>query len=110
MAEYNPDSWVIIKLSDLKNNTHHYRVLCSWSGSYTWGSSWKISSGIEDVIDEGEYWRMPQTSGSTYLLHKSCERMSGMMYGIFEKYSSQNDADLSMTQVKIEDLLKVFNS
>lgn len=109
MAEYNPDSWYIIKISDLKNNSHHYRILCSWSGSYLWGSSWKISSGIESVEDCGDHFVMPQTSGSVYRIYKTQQRMSGQMSSILSFYSERSE-DMTIETVEIEDFLKVFNS
>ena len=31
MTNYNPDNWVVIKMS---GNDPHYRVLAGWSGGY----------------------------------------------------------------------------
>lgn len=88
MSEYTPDCWVIVKVS-LKGGTPHYRVLASWFGGFTWGDSWKLSSGIEDIIDEGEILVMPQTSGSVYRLWKTSERLSGVSTGVFNNFAKQ---------------------
>ena len=106
MAEYTPDSWTIIKLTNESTNKTHYRVLCSWSGSYLWGSSWKISSGVESVEDLGDFYRMPQTSGSVYLLYKTQERMSGQMSNILAYYQEQeNESGLEIKDMAIEQFL-----
>lgn len=68
MAEYYPDSWVVLQM------THEdkvlYKVLGGWSGNYTQGSSWRLNSGIEkveyDVIKD--VWRFYGSSGSVYVV------------------------------------------
>lgn len=88
MSTYNPDYWRVLKVR-LGEGELHYRVIASWSGSYVWGSSWKISSGIEGFVDKGDHYESPQNSGSTYLLSKDREGMSGIMSGIFQNYQDQ---------------------
>ncbi len=107
MSVYTPDCWAIIKVTH--KELSHYRVLCSWAGSYIYGSSWKISSGIETFKDNGDYWFSDQTSGSTYKLYKTAERMSGIMAGIFETYASQSNENMKMEHVNLETFLKDFN-
>lgn len=108
--EYNPDDWVIVKITPTDSSYKpYYRVLCSWSGSYAYGACWKLSSGVEDVTEseDGKYWNLPQSSGSLYVLRKGCERMSGIMAGVFQRLS-QTSADLKLEKVKFEDFLNDF--
>ena len=85
---YTPDSWVIVKIQSEKDGTI-YKVLAGWSGSYLYGASWKLSSGIVTFEDKGEYYESLQDSGSTYILYKSSERMSGIMLDVFASFTEK---------------------
>lgn len=77
--EYHPDNWVIIKI---KGDDPHYRVLAGWSGSYLYGPSWRMNSGItrveEDVIESEfndkkytkDVYKFYGSSGSCYICNK----------------------------------------
>ena len=88
MSTYTPDSWVIVKIQSKTYGTL-YKVLASWSGSYLYGASWKLSSGIVTFEDKGEHYESLQDSGSTYILYKSSERMSAIMAGTFASFEEQ---------------------
>ena len=90
MSTYTPDRWVILRI-----NTPEYgivdKILCSWAGSYLYGSSWKLSSGIL-TLEESEgkdLWVSKQDSGSIYLLRKTSEEMSGIMSNIYQTLLEQ---------------------
>lgn len=87
---YTPDYWVILRM-----NTPEYgvidKILCSWAGSYLYGSSWKLSSGIL-TFDEGmdqDLYVSKQESGSIYVLRKTREGMSGIMSNIYQTLFEQ---------------------
>lgn len=63
MSYYQPDNWVIFKLSD---KDPHYRVLAGWSGSYLHGDSWRINSGITKVEKGSTTWKFYGETGSIY--------------------------------------------
>ena len=88
MSTYTPDSWVIVKIQSEKYETI-YKVLAGWSGSYLYGASWKLSSGIVTFEDKGEHYESLQDSGSTYMLYKSSERMSAIMASTFASFEEQ---------------------
>ena len=88
LALYTPDSWVIVKIQSEKYETI-YKVLAGWSGSYLYGASWKLSSGIVTFEDKGEHYESLQDSGSTYVLYKSSERMSAIMASTFSSFKEQ---------------------
>lgn len=88
LALYTPDSWVIVKIQSEKYGTIH-RVLAGWAGSYLYGASWKLSSGIVTFEDKGEHYESLQDSGSTYILYKSSERMIGIMVSTFASFKEQ---------------------
>lgn len=84
MSEYNPDKWVIIKLKE----QDEFKVLGSWSGSYLYGSSWRLSSGIVGIEEDGDFYVVKNYSGSTYRCHK---KMSGMNIAASSIFSSIED-------------------
>ena len=88
MSTYTPDSWVIVKIQSKTYGTR-YKVLAGWSGSYLYGASWKLSSGIVTFEDKGKYYESLQDSGSTYILYKSSERMSAIMASTFASFEEQ---------------------
>ena len=88
MSTYTPDSWVIVKIQYEKYGTIH-KVLAGWPGSYLYGASWKLSSGIVTFEDKGEHYESLQDSGSTYVLYKSSERMSAIMASTFASFEEK---------------------
>lgn len=88
MSKYTPDSWVIVRIQYEKYETI-YKVLAGWSGSYLYGASWKLSSGIVTFEDKGKYYESLQDSGSTYILYKSSERMSAITASTFASFEEQ---------------------
>ena len=86
--DYTPDKWVIVEITR-KDGASHRRVLGSWYGGFTQGDSWRMSSGVEEVIDDGDYFRIKNTSGSTYHCHKKANGMSGYSMGVLASYQKQ---------------------
>ena len=64
MTEYNPDSWVVIKMTN-KGETF-YKVLGGWAGGYLNGSSWRLNSGIEKAELNNSVYKFYGASGSVY--------------------------------------------
>lgn len=63
-----PDCWTILKVN-YKGETF-YKLLAGWSGSYLYGTSWKLNSGIDKVeVDEDSYLFYGR-SGTVYKCHK----------------------------------------
>lgn len=71
---YHPDKWIIIKKGD------DFRVLATWSGSYTYGASWRINSGITEVREERTSLYFYGESGSSYCCSKNS-------YGVASAYN-----------------------
>jgi hypothetical protein len=90
MSSYTPDSWAIVKIIPTAGE-EFYKVLASWYGGYADADSWRLSSGIESMSENGDIITMPQSSGSVYVLHKSAEHMSGLMSSIFKSLSEPNE-------------------
>lgn len=101
MREYTPDHWVIVEFSGTKVPQTYRRVLAGWYGGFVSGDSWKMSSGVEDMIDRGTYWEIPNHSGSVYICHKNNEGFSGYLFNIFSSYASDNSEEITMTRIVI---------
>ena len=75
---HSPDKWVILKVAE-----DLYKVLGGWQGGYLDGDSWRLSSGIVKIEDDGDFHLIHNHSGSIYKCHKDCEGMTMEMNGIY---------------------------
>lgn len=106
MTEYTPDSWVIVKIESEKQGTI-YKVLAGWSGSYLYGDSWKLSSGIVTFVDTGSYYESFQDSGSVYMLYKPNERMSSITAQTLSSFELQlQGMNATIEVVKVQEVQK----
>jgi hypothetical protein len=87
MNEYTPDRWVILELSD--KDTTVQKVFAGWYGGYLGSDSWKISSGIVEEKDDGEYYEFLNHSGSIYRCHKKSQGMTGLMLSIYSEMQTK---------------------
>jgi hypothetical protein len=101
MNEYTPDVWVVVHLSGTKVSKAYYKILAGWHGGYLDGDSWKLSSGIEKVIDRETYWEIPQSSGSVYICYKEAERFNSTTASIYSFYSDQSNKEMYIKHVPI---------
>ena len=104
--QYEPDSWVIVKITSTLGQ--HYRVLAGWSGSYLYGSSWKLNSGIVRYEDVGNAYNFYGDSGSVYTCYKTGERMNGIMSMTFANLAEQNSDTCWIEVVSIKEFLDNF--
>ena len=74
---YNPDRWMIIKIG---GDIPHYKLFGSWIGGYVQGDSWRMNSGIVDVIEEDDYYGFIGKSGTTYACYK--DNYGATSYGL----------------------------
>jgi hypothetical protein len=74
MNTYIPDRWEIVnaKLDELNLN----KVLGSWYGGFANGDSWRLSSGITDIIENDNHYEIHNESGSVYICYKKSQGMS----------------------------------
>ena len=82
---HSPDRWLIV--GDGKN----FKVLGGWSGGYLDGDSWRLSSGLQKIEEDGDYYLMQNYSGSVYKCHKQGEGMIVIMAGILAQLQEQSD-------------------
>lgn len=70
MTVYTPDYWKIVEF-DSEAYGKIQKVFGTWTGCYTEGSSWKLSSGNVSLVVDGDYYVVVQESGSEYRLHRT---------------------------------------
>lgn len=89
MSEYNPDKWVMLKITH--NGESTYKVLASWGGSYLHGQSWKLNSGCTKIEEDGQCYLFHGHSGSVYRCHKEMYGMTGYTHGVLASFQKQAD-------------------
>lgn len=89
---YNPDYWCIIKIT---GEDPHYRVFGSWTGGYTYGSSWRMNSGITRCYEVDDAFRFEGSSGSLYNCHKSAYGVHWESQGILQDYINRSDGKIT---------------
>lgn len=103
MSTYNPDLWVIVKLKFNDSDESYRKVFASWYGGYSGSDSWKLSSGITNIIEKDTYYEIHNESGSIYNCRKGSEGMSGYAAGVFESFVRDLKGKGSIEIVKNED-------
>lgn len=102
---YTPNNWQLVHVIPKDTSAAYYRILAGWSGSFIYGNSWKLSSGCEQVIDEGDSWRVPQSSGSVYILSKNSEKPSVATVGVLKSVMQQN-TDVVLEVISMKDFVQ----
>ena len=105
MTTYNPDYWLIVEF-DSPEYGKIQKVFATWSGGYLDGTSWKLSSGNKEVTVDGDYYIVPQDSGSVYRLHKEAKGVHWSWEYLLKDFQKAADAgNAKFRQVEIEELL-----
>ena len=87
--ETKPDNWLVIKIGV---TDPIYKVFATWYGGYLDGDSWKINSGISEVLIEVNYINFYGYSGSCYKCQKNSYGISSYGQRILD--SMMNHPDL----------------
>jgi hypothetical protein len=83
MSKYQPDWWVLLKLT--YEDETFYKVLGSWSGSMLYGNSWRLNSRVVSVVDDKDYYYFVSQSDSVYSCHKDFEGLTTTTYGVYNQ-------------------------
>ena len=77
-----PDAWVIVEV-----HGKFQKIVAGWSGSYTQGDSWRVSSPIKEMnIDiDKNYYTVDTESGSQYTLYKSRQGLRMSNAGVYNE-------------------------
>lgn len=81
---YQPDRWVVIRLNP-GTQDELYKVLAGWGGSYLYGASWKMNSGITKIGEDESFYYFHGYSGSVYQCHKAAYGFTSLTSEIFSK-------------------------
>lgn len=101
---YSPNKWVILKFTNGEKTFH--KILGGWSGGYLDGDSWRLSSGLEKVEEDGDFYLMHNHSGSVYKCHKSMNSMTGLMGSMYSSFKKEaEEANFKLDVVTIEEYL-----
>lgn len=90
MSTYIPDAWVIVNMTSPKYGKIS-KILAGWYGGYLGSNSWKFSSGIEKIEQDGDMFIITNHSGSVYKCHKGIERFTVMTSGVYQTLLAQVD-------------------
>jgi hypothetical protein len=85
MSNYTPDLWEILELKFNDSEEITRKIMASWYGGYLDGDSWRLSSGITEIIDKETYYEIHNESGSVYHCNKNSRGMSGYTTGVFDR-------------------------
>jgi hypothetical protein len=87
MSAYTPDLWVIVEINSPEHGKIR-KVLGSWYGGFGGSDEWRMNSGIEKVIDQGDYYDIVGYSGSIYKCYKNrvgCSAYTNRVYNNLKK-------------------------
>tara|TARA_Y100001963_G_scaffold160161_1_gene268471 strand:- start:2777 stop:3115 length:339 start_codon:yes stop_codon:yes gene_type:complete len=106
--KYYPDNWVLVKLITPKETL--YKVLGGWSGSYLEGTSWRLNSGIKEMVfnPEENVYEAYGYSDSVYILHPVSEGHRMATAGIVESLQKQAEIreGITVEEITLEQYLK----
>lgn len=91
MNDYNPESWVIIRIINDKTDNVLYKVFGSWRGGFATGDNWRLNSGITKIEEQEKRYLVFGYSGSIYYCYKKSEGspMGSYNSGILEHLLKQ---------------------
>jgi len=70
-----PDRWVIIKIKTPDETT--LKLFSTWFGGYLDNDSWRLNSGITDIIQEEDYYIVKGHTDTVYKIYKNNTGTSG---------------------------------
>jgi hypothetical protein len=101
--EYTPDLWVIVDVNSEHGKIR--KILGSWYGGFAGSNSWRMSSGITEVIEHDNHYEIHNHSGSVYTCYKNSIGMSSYTSSVFNNYMKEmNKIDATMEIVDISSL------
>ena len=101
MSTYTPDRWIILELS--QGDDVIRKVFGGWGGSYTYSSSWKLSSGIVSEEEFEDRYEFKNHSGSLYICRKNSYGLSGYMTQVLHSFEDEvimSNGEFKLTRVE----------
>ena len=87
MSEYTPDKWVVIEID--YDGDKFQKILSSWYGGWAGSDSWRLSSGITEVVELEDSYIIRNESGSIYTCYKERYGMSFYSMSMLESFKKQ---------------------
>ena len=97
---HKSDKWIVIEIDGLK------KILSSWVGGYLGSDEWRLSSGVEQIEEDVDFFLMKTQSGSTYKCLKKSEGFSYLSSGVYRNIKEQceeNGKSLKITSLSEKD-------
>ena len=107
MSVYQPDRWCVLEF-DNPEVGKFTKVLAGWSGGYTTGDAWKLSSGIESIEILNDVYTMPHSSGSIYQCHRTAYGLSFLTSNVLNNIvSNAEKAGVTVRQLRLDEIYAV---
>jgi len=100
--EYNPDKWVVVKITSANTPTI-YKIFACWYGGYLSGDSWKLNSGITKATLNDNRYYFEGASGSVYVCNNDSYGTSGYGHGVLFNLIETSDSNGISVEVLPED-------
>lgn len=98
-SEYTPDLWTVVSMTD-EDGERTDKIFGSWYGGYAGSDSWKLSSGITQVVEMANKYEVHNVSGSIYHCYKNNHGVSSYGSSVLNRFIEQ--AQASNGKFKIE--------
>lgn len=106
---YIPYKWVVLEFNN--NGEVIRKVFAGWHGGFADGDSWRMNSGITEVIETDDMYIFKGYSGSEYHCLKTSHGMSSYMNSIFTSFERQiAEREVSDGAVSMRIVNKDYNS
>lgn len=105
--QYTPDQWIVVELT--QGDTTVRKVLAGWWGGYLGSDSWRLSSGITEIVDQGNCVAIHNESGSVYTCYKNNYGLTGLTGGVLSNWQEQA-RDREDVTVTVIDQNEIFQS
>lgn len=111
MSNYEPYKWTIIGADGMKegfksNKNECLKVLASFKGGYLDGDSWRLSSGIESVVEKEHHYEIKNHSGSVYKCAKGAEGFTVYTATIFAEWQGAYEGLRTYSAEECVEMLK----
>jgi hypothetical protein len=93
-----PDQWIVVEITHGGKKIR--KVLAGWWGGFLGADSWRLSSGITEIVDQGDCYAIHNESGSVYTCHKNNYGTTGLSVDILSNWQKQalerDDVDIAV--------------
>ena len=94
--DYNPDKWLMVNLTNVKDSKSHYRIFATWYGGYLGNDTWKLNSGVTTIDIVNDVYSFAGSSGSVYHCHKDMYGSSGYGHGVLQNLIAQSKEQIAI--------------